>query len=151
VAEFRDPPTVERAPAGKEITQMLLEGEIDAAVLGAIPSDPRLKPVIPDPAAAARAWQERNRALQINHMVVVKEDLSRSEPDAVREVYRLLLASKRAAGLPIAGEVDPIPFGVAANRHNLEVAIDYAYRQRLTPRRLTVDELFDDVTRTMQE
>ena len=95
--------------------------------------------------------KERHRgALQINHMVVVKEHLCRSEPEAVREVYRLLSESKRAAGLPVAGELDPIPFGVTANRHNLEIAIDYAYRQRLTPRRLSVDELFDDVTRMME-
>ena len=129
---------------------MLLAGEIDAAVLAAIPTDPRLQPVIADPAAAARAWQARHGALQINHMAVVKQNLCRENPDAVREVYRLLLESKRAAGLPKAGETDTIPFGVSANRRNLEVAIDYAYRQRLTPRRLSVDELFDDVTRTMQ-
>jgi 4,5-dihydroxyphthalate decarboxylase len=36
---------------------------------------------------------------------------------------------------------------VEANRRNLEVAIDYVYRQRLIPRRFSVDELFDDVTR----
>ena len=149
VAEFRDPPAVERAAAGKDINAMLLAGEIDAAVLGAIPSDPRLKPVIPDPQAAARAWQERHRALQINHMVVVQESLSRADPDAVREVYRLLLESKRVAGLPAAGETDTIPFGVEANRRNLEIAIEYAWRQRLLPRRLGVDELFDDVTRSL--
>ena len=149
VSEFRDPPSVERAAPGKDVTAMLLAGEIDAAILAAVPDDPRLQPVIADPAAAARAWAEKNRALQINHMVVVKESLCRSHPDAVREVYRLLCESKRAAGLPRPGEIDPIPYGVEANRRNLEVAIDYAYRQRLIGRRLTVDELFDDVTRSL--
>src|ERR1700741_3190899 len=33
VAEFRDPPNVERAPAGKEIGAMLLAGELDAAIM----------------------------------------------------------------------------------------------------------------------
>jgi 4,5-dihydroxyphthalate decarboxylase len=119
-------------------------------VLGAIPDDPRLKPVIEDPAAAAKAWQAKNRALQINHMVVVKESLSKSDPAAVREVYRLLAESKRAGGLPLPGEPDPIPLGVAANRRNLEIAIDYAFRQRLIDRRFAVDELFDDLTRTFE-
>jgi 4,5-dihydroxyphthalate decarboxylase len=64
----------------------------------------------------------------------------------VREVYRLLLASKRAAGLPMAGELDLNPFGVAANRRNLEVAIDCCHRQGLIPRRYAVDELFDETT-----
>jgi len=68
-------------------------------------------------------------------------------------------APGRARGLPPAGRqhagggttgrghADPTPLGVEANRRNLEVAIDYAYRQRLIPRRFTVDELFDDATR----
>lgn len=150
VAEFVDPPNAERAPAGKDMTAMLLDGEIDAAVMGAIPNDPRLRPVIPEPDAAARAWQARHRAIQINHMVVVKESLSRANPDAVREVYRLLCEAKRAAGLPAPGEPDPIPLGVSANRRNLEIAIDYCHRQGLIPRRFAVDELFDDVTRVLE-
>jgi 4,5-dihydroxyphthalate decarboxylase len=148
VAEFRDPPNAERAAAGKDLTAMLLAGEIDAAVLGAIPDDPRLQPVIPDPAASARAWQARHGALMINHMVVVKASLSRADPQAVREVYRLLCESKRAAGLPRPGEPDPIPLGVAANRRNLDIAIEYCHRQGLIPRRFAVDELFDDLTRS---
>src|SRR5262245_35614256 len=151
VAEFRDPPSVERAPEGKELTSMLLAGELDAAIVGAVPTDPRLKPLIPDPAAAARDWQRKNGALQINHMVVVKDSLSKSNPRAVRELYRLLVASKQVADPPKAGELDTTPFGVEANRRNLEVAIDYVYRQRLIPRRFAVDELFDDVTRGLGE
>jgi len=33
VAEFRDPPNVQRAPAGKDINAMLAAGELDAAIL----------------------------------------------------------------------------------------------------------------------
>jgi 4,5-dihydroxyphthalate decarboxylase len=147
VAEFRDPPAVERAAAGKDLVTMLLEGEIDAAIVGAVPSDPRLKPLIADPAAAAEAWRRKNSALQINHMVVVKDSLSKS--GLVPEVYRLLSESKRAAGLPAKGELDANPFGVETNRRNLEVAIDYVHRQGLIPRRFAVDELFDDVTHAL--
>ena len=147
VAEFRDPPSVERAPEGKDLTAMLLAGEIDAAILGVVPTDPRLKPLIPDPAAAAEAWRRKYGAIQINHMVVVKESLSRSAPDAVRGIYRLLAESKRAAKLPKPGDVDTNPFGLEANRRNLEVVVDTVYRQGMIPRRFSVDELFDDVTR----
>jgi 4,5-dihydroxyphthalate decarboxylase len=151
VAEFQDPPNAIRAAPGKDITSMLLAGEIDAAVMGAIPTDPRLQPVIPSPDAAARAWQEKHRAIQINHMVVVKEELCRTRPDAVREVYRLFRESKRMAGLPVCGQPDPIPLGVSANRRNLEVAIEYCHRQGLIPRRFSVDELFDDLTRSFED
>jgi 4,5-dihydroxyphthalate decarboxylase len=150
VAEYRDPPAVERAAAGKDMLAMLLAGELDAAVVANPESaDARLKTVFPDPAAAAQDWYRRKRAIQINHMVVVRESLSKSDPRAVQEVFRLLLESKRAAGLPAAGAIDMQPFGVEANRRNLEVAIDYAHQQRLIPRRFEVDELFDDVTRAL--
>jgi 4,5-dihydroxyphthalate decarboxylase len=151
VAEFKDPPSVERAPEGRELTKMLLDGEVDAAVLRdpELP-DPRLKRLISDPGQAARDWHAKNRAIQINHMVVVRESLSKSDPDAVREVYRLLREAKRRAPAPAAGEPDMTPFGLEANRRNLEVAIDYVYQQRLIPKRFKVDELFDDVTRKLE-
>ena len=82
-------------------------------------------------------------------MVVVKDSVSKSNPDAVREVYRLLRESKRRAPPPAPGELDMTPIGLEANRRNLEVAIDYVYQQRLIPKRYTVDELFDDVTRKL--
>jgi 4,5-dihydroxyphthalate decarboxylase len=149
VAEFRDPPNVERAPAGQNMTDMLLAGDIDAAVVGGPSPDPRLQPLIPDPSTAAGDWHRRNGAVQINHMVTISEALSRDKPEAVREVYRMLSESKAAAGLPRPGELDMNAVGVAANRRNLEVGIDFAFRQRLIPRRFGVDELFDDVTRSL--
>jgi 4,5-dihydroxyphthalate decarboxylase len=151
VAEFRDPPSVQRAAPGKDLLGMLLAGEVDAAILGGEPSaDPRVVPLIPDPAGAARAWREKHQAIQVNHLVAVKASLSQSQPDVVREIYRMLAESKRLAGPPPAGELDTTPFGVEANRRNLEIAIEYVYRQRLIPRRFTVDELFDDVTRGLR-
>jgi len=150
VAEFRDPPNVERAPAGAKVVDMLLAGEIDAAIVGdGPPSDPRIKTLLADPAAAARAWHAKHGAIQVNHVVVVKDSLSKSNPQAVREIYRLLVESKQAAGLPKPGELDLNPFGFAANRRNLDVAIDCVYRQQLIPRRYSVEELFDETTRQL--
>ena len=146
VAEYRDPTFVKRAPPGKELAQMLLDGEIDAAVVGDKLPDPRLKHLIPEPDTAARAWAERHGGVPINHMVVVRESLSRTRPDVVRDVFRRLHDSKRAAGLPEGGALDPYRFGLAACRPILEVIVDYCSRQQLLPRRLTVDELFDETT-----
>lgn len=148
VAEYKDPPNVERAPEGSELLKMLLDGKVDAIVLrDATLPDPRLKRLIPDPERAAQNWHARNGAIQINHMVAVRDTLTRSNPDAVREVYRLLAEAKRRG--PAPGTPDMNPFGLEANRGNLEVAIEYVYQQRLIPRRLKVDELFDDVTRAL--
>ena len=135
VAEFRDPPNVERAPAGKDMTEMLLSGEVDAAILGERPTDPRFKFVIPDPDAAAEAWRRKYGAIQVNHMVAVKDSVSRGQ---AQDLYDLLLESRRAAGSP-----EMNPFGIEENRRNLEVAIDCVYRQNMIPRRYAVEELFD--------
>jgi 4,5-dihydroxyphthalate decarboxylase len=149
VAEYRDPDFVKRAPQGKEIAKMLLDGEIEAAILGDKFPDPRLKQLIPDAEAAAKKWAERHHGIPINHMVVVREELSRSRPDVVRDVFRALHESKKAAGLPDGGELDPYRFGIEECRPILEVIIDYCFRQQLIPRRFAVDELFDDNTRVL--
>ena len=146
VAEYRDPEIVSRAPAGKELAQMLLDGEIDAAVVGDKLPDPRLKHLIPDPDAAAKTWAERHGGVPINHMVVVRESLSRTRPDVVRDVFRQLHQSKVAAGLPDGGALDPYRFGLEACRPTLEVIVDFCWQQKLLPRRLSVDELFDETT-----
>jgi len=146
VAEYSDPPGVVRAPGGKDLTAMLLAGELDAAVFGAeLPNNPELKSVIAEPEAAARDWYQQYRVTPINHMVVVKQELVSQSPQVVREAYRLLVEAKRMAA-PTRVEPDPVPFGIAASRPALELIIDYTFAQRLIGQRLTVDELFDGVT-----
>jgi 4,5-dihydroxyphthalate decarboxylase len=149
VAEYTDPPAIKRAPEGKEIGKMLLDGEISAAILGDKFPDPRLKQLIPDAEGAAKKWAERHGGIPINHMVVVREELSRPRPDVVKEVFRTVYESKKAAGLPDSGAMDPYRFGVEACRPILEIIIDYCFQQKLIPRRVSVDELFDDTTRAL--
>lgn len=136
VAEFKDPPNAERAPVGKTALNMLLDGEVDAAILSdPVPKDTRLMPVIADTQAAIEDWRRRKAPLQINHMVAIRKELI---GDVSKEVFRMLSESKN-----IGAKDDPgCPFGIEANRKNLEVAIDYVHRQGLIPRRYGVDELF---------
>jgi 4,5-dihydroxyphthalate decarboxylase len=152
VPEWKDPPNVTMIPAPRETAElgnMLLRGEVDAIVLEPIPKDPRIKSVIPNPDAAARAWSAKHRgAIQVNHMVVVKEDLTRTRPESIRELYRLFAQSKRMANEP-ANEAAFTPMGLEPNRNNIEVVIDYAFRTGMIPRRFSVDELFNDLTATL--
>jgi 4,5-dihydroxyphthalate decarboxylase len=142
VAEAKDPASVIRAAAGKDITQMLIDGELDAAIYGAaMPDDPRLKSVIPNPDEAAKAWYGKHRLVPVNHMVVVPDELLRAKPEAVAELYRMLEAGRRAAGAPPGG-IDTTPFGKEANRPCLELLISYCVQQGLIARRMTVDELW---------
>ena len=146
VAEYQDPPTAERAPAGKQLVKMLLDGEIDAGVVGGPDLEvPRFHSLIPNPNEAAQAWCQRYGVLPINHMVVIKESLVKSNPEAVKEIYRVVRDSKHAA--PAVGAFDPLQFGVEHVRPSLELIIEYSVQQKLIPRRFEVDELFDEVTR----
>jgi 4,5-dihydroxyphthalate decarboxylase len=141
VAEAKDPPGVTRAAAGQDMTKMLIDGELDAAIYGAdLPKDERLQSVIPEPDAAARAWYGKYHLVPVNHMVVVTERLAQENPQAAAELYRLLEAGKAAA--PRSGEVDTAPFGKAANRPCLELLMTYAVQQRLIERPLPLDALW---------
>ncbi|HEY1311599.1 MAG TPA: hypothetical protein VGF02_11675 [Pseudolabrys sp.] len=146
LAEYKDPDFVTRASEGKTIVQMLLDGELDAAIVGDTLPDPRLKPLIPDAEVAARAWAETHGGVPINHLIVVRDSIAKSRPDIVQEIYQVLQDSRRAATPPPGGPLDPWRFGIEANRRSLEIIVDYSFRQKLIPRKFSTDELFDGWT-----
>jgi 4,5-dihydroxyphthalate decarboxylase len=139
VAEFRD--TTKRAPAGKQIIQMLIDGELDA-ILGEKSDHPDLKPLFADVVAEEGGWFAKHKVVPINHMMVVSHALSDKHPEAVREVHRLLAASADASASSLRFNADEV-------RRSLELIIDYTAQQGLIPRAFAVDELFDDVTRAL--
>ena len=140
VAEFRD--MTKRASAGKQIIQMLLDGELDA-VLGEKSDHADLRPLFADVVAEERAWGAKHKIVPINHMVVVSRSLCEKNPDAVREVHRLVAESAKASSAAPRFSADEI-------RHSLELIIGYTAQQGLIPRAYAVDELFDDVTRALK-
>jgi hypothetical protein len=78
-------------------------------------------------------------------MIVVKEELTKSDPGALREIWRMLKEAKTDAHQS-AKDDRFTPFGYETNRHNVEIAIDYVHRAGLIPRPFKVEELFNDVT-----
>jgi len=137
VAEFED--HTRRAPAGKQIVQMLLDGELDA-ILGEKVEHPDLKPLFADVRGEEASWFAKHGVRPINHMVVVKQELSDRHPEVVREVHRLLSEAARA---------DKSRFQAAEIRRSLECITAYSAQQHLIARQFSVDELFDDVTRAL--
>jgi 4,5-dihydroxyphthalate decarboxylase len=140
VAEFVD--TTKRAGAGKQIVQMLIDGELDA-VLGEKSDHPDLKTLFANVATEERAWFEKHKVAPINHMVAVSRSLADQHPDVVREVHRMLAESATASSAAPRFSPDEI-------RRSLALIIDYSAQQKLIPRAFTVDELFDDVTRALR-
>jgi 4,5-dihydroxyphthalate decarboxylase len=77
-------------------------------------------------------------------MVVVSTTLSNTRPDAVREVFRLLQQSAARAA------ADGPSFSTKEITRSLALISQYAAQQGLIPRRFAVDELFDDLTRSLR-
>jgi 4,5-dihydroxyphthalate decarboxylase len=149
VAQYKDPSFVNRAPETKQLPQMLIDGEIDTALIGDKFPDPRFKTLIPDAEAANKAWAEKNGGVPINHMIVVRDTIAKERPDIVRELFRIFKDARAADDKAPKGALDPYRFGVEANRKALEKIIDYSLKQQLITKKPTVDELFSDVTRAL--
>src|SRR6201994_2837131 len=124
VAEFKD--TTKRAPAGKQIIQMLVYGELEA-VLGEKVERSGLKPLFPDAAAEEKSWFAKHHVKPINHMVVVSENLARTNPDAVGEGPRML---RESAARPPAGSPQ---FDRDEMTRSLALLGEYAAQQKLIP------------------
>ena len=150
LAEHHDPANVQRLPPGSKLARMMLDGELAAAILGGdMPKDPRVETLIPDAKAAARKWYERVGVIPINHVFVIRQEVSRERPEVVREIFRMITES-RALAPPESVKAGLPPFGVEKNRKQLELAIDWSLEQGILPRRLKVDELFDDTTAALE-
>ena len=100
LAEFKDPPYVERAAPGKTLPQMLLDGELDAGIVGDHMPDPRLKYLIPNPEEEAKKWALSHGGVPINHLVVMRESMAKARPDIVKESIRPAASEQAGGKLP---------------------------------------------------
>jgi 4,5-dihydroxyphthalate decarboxylase len=148
LAEYHDPSNCQLLPAGSNLGEMMLNGEIAAAILGKeLPKDPRVATLIPNAIEAGKEWVRREGLVPINHLFVVRQELSKERPDVVRELYRMLVDSRNLAPEPAMAEMPP--YGFNAIRKTIQLAIDWSYDQKLIPRRLSIDELFDEITASL--
>ena len=148
LAEYQDPPNCRLLPEGSDLGRMMLDGDIAAAILGKeMPKDPRVTTLIPNAIEAGKEWIRREGLVPINHLFVVRQELSKDRPDVVQEIYRMLVEGRRMA--PESATAELPPYGLGAIRRTIELAIDWAYDQQIISRRLSVDELFDETTASL--
>jgi len=136
VQEYRDPPNVLRAQAGRTLLEMLRAGEIDAAIAlrGTAPGEART--VIPNAGEAAQAWWRRTGVNPVNHVVAVRDNLLAEHPWLAGELFTLFAAAKaRSPGQSPA-------YGMAANRASIDLLLAFAAEQRLTRERYRAEQLF---------
>ena len=152
VAEYRPPANVVSVPPGRTIPDMLGSGELAAAI--GVDAGPGLMPLIPDPVAAGLASLAKTGIFPINHLVVVKDELLAAHPDLGRAVFDAFAESKRRylakpaeldephrLVMEVTG-ADPLPYGIAPNRHVLSALIGHALSQHIIERPPVIEELF---------
>jgi 4,5-dihydroxyphthalate decarboxylase len=159
VQEYRKPANVLERPKAN-LAEMLVAGEIAAAIgVGKIDS-PDVKPLMPDASAAEAAWYRKTGIYPINHTVVVKDTLLDAEPSLAPHLFAGFEAAKaqflkqlsEGSDLPpdaavlakrrsIVGD-DPLPNGLARNRKALEAIIRFAHEQKILPRVIKPEEMF---------
>jgi 4,5-dihydroxyphthalate decarboxylase len=161
VAEYRPPENVVPIAAGKKLEDMVIAGEI-AGAIGVQIDHPDVKPLIPNAEEAGFAALKRDGHYPINHTLVVKDELLRSQPGLARDIFDAFNEAKNryvdklksnAIAEPnkndqlykrvmdITGK-DPLPYGVEGSRPMIEAVIQYAEEQRILTRHFTVEELF---------
>jgi len=165
VAEYKAPSNVVPIEPGKKMEDMLVSGEL-AAAIGVDVKSPDVRPLIPNALEAGLAALKRNGHYPINHTVVIKDELIAKYPDLAADVFDAFAQSKRVYLDRLKGgkiekptEVDkvhklvmditgdPLPYGIAPNRKVLEELIGHALKQGIITKPVTVDELFAPSTR----
>ncbi|BCL32478.1 ABC transporter substrate-binding protein [Streptomyces aurantiacus] len=136
VAQYVNPANVERSETGR-VADLLHAHDVCAAVLGpkAIGGQGAgLLPLVADAETAGQAWAERHGTIPANHLLVVRDDVLRTRPDAVLAFYRAL----KQAIADTADERDDSPAGravvagwSASLSACLEIAGQYALEQSL--------------------
>lgn len=160
------------APDGQGLGPMLEAGEIDALISALVPraytnGSPNLARLFPNAEEIERAYFTRTGLYPIMHTVVVRRDLLAANPGLARRIFDAFCASRDVEmarlehGLmdhhidvtspwfdhlyernhALLGN-DWWPYGVEANRENIDTFLRYTFEQGLSKRRLTVDEIF---------
>jgi 4,5-dihydroxyphthalate decarboxylase len=158
VAEYTPPPNVVPVDPGGKLEEMLVSGDIPAAI-GVQVDSPRVKPLIPNPREAGFAALRHGGLYPINHTVVIRNDVLHAHPRLARDLIDAFLEAKQRYITRLgAGDIentddeffkqvmditgDPLPYGLEPNSAMLETVVANAVEQRIIPARVPIDGLF---------
>jgi 4,5-dihydroxyphthalate decarboxylase len=158
VAEYRPPANVVPIESGKNMEEMLIAGDIPAAI-GVQVDSPVVKPLIAHARDAGFAALRERGLYPINHTIVIRNDVLAAHPGVARDLFDAFDETKRGYVARLAaGHVgdaddqffkgvmdaigDPLPYGIEANRSMIDAVVGHAVEQGIIPRRVDVEELF---------
>lgn len=160
VQEYVAPSHVVSAPAGSDLVDMLLTGEIDAAIGVRNVDSPDIRPLIPNTQQAAVAYYRQTGIYPISHLVVVKDALLAANSWLAEELFSLFQAAKEHYLVQLDGigsltpadasmqEMrqmigrDPLLYGLTPNVKTIEAFIRFNVDQQVIPHPVEVEELF---------
>ena len=161
VAEYRPPSNVVPVEKGKNLADMVVSGEL-AAAIGVEIDHPDVKPLIPNAKEAGFDALRKLGHYPINHTVVVKDELLNAHPGLAADIFEAFARSKdlyvqrlkngkierptridelHQRVMEITGR-DPLPYGIAPNQKILEEIIQSAVEQKIITHSSAVEELF---------
>ena len=160
------------AKESDDLGKMLESGEIDALVSADVPEcvlrgSPAVGRLFEDYQAVERDYYRRTGIFPIMHVVVVKRELAREQPDIVRAVYESFCQAKDIAATQLSKTMtfnnmgtmvpwltkligdnaellgkDWWPYGVEANRKAIDLCLRYNFEQGLVKRRYRCEDIF---------
>ncbi|MSP57113.1 MAG: ABC transporter substrate-binding protein [Myxococcales bacterium] len=158
---------MERAPEGREATEMLEAGELDGLIYPELPdsirrADPRVARLFPDTKAAEIEHVARTGFFPLMHTVVIRRAVVEAHPWLPRELLTAFEASKslafdrmrdpRRVSLAWFAEAmaeqhrilgdDPWAYDFARNRAGLELMIRWSHEQGMIADRFEPEDLF---------
>ena len=160
VAEYRPPSNVVPIEQGRTLEEMLLSGEL-AAANGVQIDSPDIKPLIANAKEAGLAGLRDGGLYPINHTVVVKDELLDAHPELARDLFDAFVRAKQlyvddlkagriteptaadktfASVMEITG--DPLPYGIAPNRREIEAVIQYSVEQGILQKPFSIEDVF---------
>jgi 4,5-dihydroxyphthalate decarboxylase len=158
---------VKRVAPGKNVDQMLVDGDLEAALypetLPSIKSgSPKVALLFPDPKRAEIDYYKNGGHFPIMHTVVIKNHILEKYPWVAMSLVRAFQKAKeicyqrnqdpRTFALVWVQDLmreqreifgpDPWPYNLEDNRKALDAAIRYEYEQGMIKRALGAEELF---------
>ena len=156
-----------RIPQGASVTQMLLEGQLDALIYPEMPSallegDSRIRRLFPDYKQQEIGYYQKTGSFPIMHTVVIKKSVLDEHPWVARNMLLAFRESKdlafkrmrdpRSISLAWVRELieeqerilgtDPWAYTFADNVAALETMIRFSHEQGMISRRMRPEELF---------
>ncbi len=169
---------LEKGPPGVDESELLLSGGCDALFTAITPKafldgDPKIKRLFPDVRAAEKDYFKKTGLFPIMHVVAIRADLIQANPWLPKAVFEMYSEAKQQAyadletttslkiTLPWVTQEFEVtrklmgknywPYGIEANRKELELVMRYTHEQGLVKRRLKFEELFHPSTLELSE